>query len=263
MNGFLHKLSDILSSIPPGKADPGRYYNSVIIAAAGSGTRMGQDGGKTKQMISLCGIPVVARTIMQFEACPFVREIIVAAREDELGLYGGFAAEYGFRKITAVVKGGPTRQNSVLLGFRHVSPKAEYVAVHDGARCLVTPAMIEAVFLQAYIYGSAAAAVRPKDTVKKADKDGFITETLDRAFVWHAQTPQVFKTGIYRAAAYIAEKDGFAATDDCMLAENIGFRVRLVDCGEENIKITTPGDLTAAEAILRRREKSEKRESDV
>lgn len=228
-----------------------KHFNSVIIVAAGKGTRMGRNLQKTKQMTDVCGIPVVVRSISQFEYCSFVNEIIVVAGEEELGLYDALIEQYGFKKITAVTKGGPTRQLSVLEGFRRISSRAEYVAIHDGARCLVTPAMIESVFTQAFKYGSAAAAQQVKDTVKKTDNSGFITETVDRTCLWNVQTPQIFKTDIYRASAYIAQKNGLEATDDCMLVENIGFKIKLVDCGYENIKITTPDDLYLAEAVLR------------
>jgi 2-C-methyl-D-erythritol 4-phosphate cytidylyltransferase len=258
MNGFVNKLSEIVSAISTGGGDLGKHFNSVIIVAAGNGTRMGPDHKKTKQMTDLCGIPVVVRAIGQFEACSFVDEIIVVAREEEVGCYDEFIKKYGFTKLAAVVNGGQTRQLSVLEGFRRVSACSEYVAIHDGARCLVTPAMIESVFRQAYIYGSATAAERSKDTVKNADHSGFINETIDRTYLWHAQTPQIFKTDIYRASAYIAQKNSFEVTDDCMLAENIGFKIKLVDCGHENLKITTPDDFYLAEAILRLRADREK-----
>lgn len=251
MNVFANRLSDIMSAFNLGGEELSKHFNSVIIVAAGNGTRMGPDRSLTKQMTPLCGIPVVARSIRQFESCGFVNEIIVVAREEEIPRYAEFVAEYGFKKVTAVVKGGITRQLSVLQGFASVSSRSEYVAIHDGARCLVTPEMIENVFRQAYIYGSATAAERSKDTIKRADHSGFVAETIDRAYLWHAQTPQIFKTDIYRASAYIAQKNGFEVTDDCMLAENIGFKIKLVDCGYANLKITTPDDFYLAEAILK------------
>ena len=254
MSGFANKLSEIVSAITSsGDVDLTEHFNSVIIVAAGNGTRMGQSVKKTKQMTELCGIPVVVHAISQFDCCPFVNEIIVVAREEEIDCYDDFIGRYRLDKISSVVKGGPTRQLSVLEGFKRVSQRSEYVAIHDGARCLVTPEMIESVFRQAYTYGSATAAERSKDTVKNADRAGFIDETIDRTFLWHAQTPQIFKTDIYRASAYIAQKNGYEVTDDCMLAENIGFKIKLVDCGYENMKITTPDDFYLAEAILRLR----------
>ena len=232
-----------------------RHFNSAIIVAAGRGTRMGDELKKTKQLTSLDGIPVVIRTLQQFEVCSFINEIIVVAREDEIPLYDELFVKYPMTKVRAVVHGGETRQLSVLEGFKAVDRDSEYVAIHDGARCLVTPEMIAKVFEQAYIYGAATAAELSRDTIKKADMSGFVETTIDREYLWHAQTPQIFKTDVYRASAYIAQKNGYNVTDDCMLAENIGFKIKLVDCGHENIKLTTPDDFYTARAILELRRK--------
>ena len=137
------------------------------------------------------------------------------------------------------------------LGFSEISDNTEFVAIHDGARCLVTSEMIENVCREAYIYRAATAANRVSDTVKRTEKGGFVEETLDRNRIWLAQTPQVFDSNLYRAAAYTAMESGFIGTDDCSLVENIDFKaIRLVECGRENIKITTPNDLLLARAIL-------------
>lgn len=231
------------------------YFTSAIIAAAGSGTRMCDESGTTKQMLTLCGMPVVVRTILAFEKCERINEIIVVAREDEISLYDKYKDEYNLTKIRAVVKGGDTRQESVLRGFEAISDKSEFVAIHDGARCLITPEDVNTVLREAYRYGAATAAAKATDTVKRADGKGFVAETPDRRDMWLAQTPQVFKTEVYRAAAYIAKQEDFTATDDNALAEHVGFWVKLVDTGMENIKITTPIDIAVAEAILRNREK--------
>jgi len=254
MNNFASKFADILRAFSDSDEIIYRHFNSAIIVAAGNGTRMGENLDKTKQMTDLGGMPVIVRTIAQFEACSFINEIIVVARDDEIPYYDKFIEEYKFNKISCVVRGGDTRQKSVLEGFKKIDDRSEYVAIHDGARCLVTPEMIEKVMKEAYIYGSATAAERPKDTVKRSDGGGFICETIPRDHLWHAQTPQIFKTDVYRASAFIAEKNGYEVTDDCMLAENIGFKIKLVDCGSENFKITTPDDFYLAEAILKLRE---------
>ena len=227
-----------------------KHFTSAVIAAAGSGTRMG--GEKTKQLTELCGVPVIVRTLMAFERCPEIDEIIVAARSDETALYAEFREKYHISKLKEVVAGGETRQESVLKGFERISDKSEFVAIHDGARCLVTPEIISSVAKEAFNWGAATAASRVCDTVKRADFKGFVSETVDRSTLWLAGTPQIFKTELYRAAAYVAKEEGFAATDDNMLAEHIGYPVRLVDCGSDNIKITTPADLAVAEVILRR-----------
>ncbi len=229
------------------------HFTSAIIAAAGCGSRMCSDSGTTKQLMELCGLPVIVRTLRAFEECELINEIIVVARRDEVEIYEKYTKDYGFSKISAVVVGGDTRQESVLCGFEAISDESDFVAIHDGARCLITPKMIDAVLFEAFRKGAATAATKATDTVKRADGTGFISETVQREGLWLAQTPQVFKTELYRAAAYVSKEEGFSATDDNSLAEHVGFQVKLVDCGSENIKITTPVDLIVAEAILNHR----------
>ena len=158
-----------------------------------------------------------------------------------------------FKKINAIVTGGETRQISALRGLKHVSEKANYVAIHDGARCLVTSDIIEDVFCAALEHKCAAAATRMTDTVKLCDNDGFISKTVDRSMLWTVQTPQIFDIEIYRAITYVAMQNEIEATDDCMLAENAGIRVKLVETGKDNIKITHPCDIGMAEHILENR----------
>ena len=226
------------------------HFTSAVIAAAGCGSRMGDTQGKTKQMMELGGIPIVVRTLLTFEKSDIIDEIIVVAKEDEIAAYETFKQVYNLTKITAVVPGADTRQQSVLRGFEAVSDRSEFVAIHDGARCLITEEMIESVIREAYKFGAATAAQRATDTVKVVNRSNFIEQTVDRNSVWLAQTPQVFKTELYRAAAYVCLKDGFTATDDNSLCEYVGFEVKAVDCGRTNIKITEPTDLLIAEALL-------------
>lgn len=231
------------------------HFTSAIIVAAGCGSRMNSADGKTKQMTELDGIPIIVRTLGAFSQSELINEIIVVAREDEKELYRPLAEKYNIEKISAVVTGGDSRQESVLKGFEAISDKSDFVAIHDGARCLVTDEMIEKVLLEAYSRGAATAAHRPVETIKIGDFKDIVTASPDRDKVWLADTPQVFKTELYRAAAYVAKSEDFTATDDNSLAEHIGFGVKLVDCGKENIKITTPIDLVIAEAILEHRKK--------
>jgi 2-C-methyl-D-erythritol 4-phosphate cytidylyltransferase len=228
-------------------------FNSAIIVAAGNGTRAG--GEQTKQMTLLCGIPVIVRTVNTFEKCKFINEIIIVAKDDELEIYDSFIKEYGWKKVKAVVPGGNTRQASVLIGFKKISDKSQFVYIHDGARCLVTEKMIAQVGHAACIHGAAIAAHKASDTVKI--KEHKKLSTPDRNAIWLAQTPQVFMTEMYRAAAYSALKDHTAVTDDASLCESLGFDVIPVDCTSQNIKITTPYDFAIAEAILKFREKEE------
>lgn len=248
MNKITSCISDTLRS-GAGLIPPKKRFNSAIVLAGGMGTRMG--GGKvTKQMMRIDGIPVVVRSLLAFQNCEYVNEIIIVGREEELDYYADFSESFGLSKITAVVKGGKTRQESVFCGIQKISDKSEYLAIHDGARCLVTSEIIQRTYDEANKYGAAAAAEGMTDTVKRCDASGMVKETLDRSELWRVQTPQTFKTNIYLAAAYTADKEKYEATDDCMLAEHAGFRVKLIDCGHENIKITCPQDLIIAEAIL-------------
>jgi len=166
------------------------------------------------------------------------------------------AKTYKITKLTDLVAGGSTRQESAKNGMSKLSEDIRYVAIADGARCLVTPQQITKVCLSAYRYKAASAAHLVADTVKRTNSSGMTRETVDRTNLWQAQTPQIFHTALYQAALYKADEDGFSVTDDNSLVEHLGYQVRMVECGMENIKITTEGDLPLAEAILRYRSRS-------
>ena len=230
-----------------------KNFTSAIIAAAGLSERFG--GDVTKQMTEIRGVPVLIHTLKAFEQADCIHEIVVVAKLNEISAWEILCREHGITKVTKIVQGGFTRQESVLCGLDAVDKKSKFVAISDGARCLITPDIINSVCRSAYKYKAATAAHRSTDTVKIADKKGFIESTADRDTVWLAQTPQVFKTKLYRAAAYTALKKGFTATDDNSLVENIGHLIRLVECGAQNIKITTREDIAIAEGVLCDREK--------
>ena len=246
----MSKLDD-LTSLARDFTKNSYHYVSAIIVAAGSGSRMNSD--ITKQFMTLADKPVIINTLLAFEACAYVNEIIIVAKEDEMMLYPHLLKIYGIGKVKNIVPGADTRQKSVLSGLDAISDKADFVAIHDGARPLITPEQIKKVLLAAFEFRAASAAAKSKDTPKLVTKNGFIDKNLDRDTVWMMQTPQVFTANLYRAAAYTAIRDGFEATDDCALAHNAGFPVRIVDTGYENIKITTPDDLKFAELILSER----------
>ena len=231
------------------------HYTAAILLAGGSGSRMASN--TTKQMMKLCGKPMIVHSLQALDASEYIDEIIIVAKADEIPLYPALIKEYGIKKVTQVVEGGETRQDSVLRGFEMVPDKADHVAIHDGARPLITPAQIKAVVLAAYDYKAAAAAAPAKDSVKVASISGMIDRTIDRKTVWLMQTPQVFYANLFRASIYTASKDKFLGTDDTEVAEHAGFSTKLVDTGYENIKITTPVDLLIAEAILHQREMEE------
>ncbi len=247
------KIAGILRAVA-GTPDP-KNFTSAVICAAGSSTRMGGDGkaGSTKQFLELDGMPVVARTLLAYEAADTIHEIIVVAREDELPLYEGFRETYGLTKLTHIVAGGETRQDSARMGSDVVDIRCKFVAVADAARCFITPAEINKVCHAAYQWGAASAGVKATDTVKIVDTSAFIESTPDRMYVWLAQTPQVFGLSLYRTGAYVARDDGFKATDDNQLAEHLRVPVKMVQTSRENIKITEPDDLLFAYAILEAR----------
>lgn len=226
---------------------------SAVILAAGSSTRM---NGENKQFIAVGGLTVLARTILAFEAAECIDEIVVVTKKELIGEVIDLCEKYSAKKVTAVVPGGENREESAWLGFSEISDRSDFVAIHDGARCLVTPEMIEKVCVAAYNYGAAAAAHRSTDSVKVSGKRDFIDETLDRDCVWLVQTPQVFGANLYRAAAYTAREAKFEATDDCALVERLGYKtIKLVECGTKNMKITTPEDIAFANAIAAQEEK--------
>ncbi len=242
VNNILYKLFGV---------ERGNYFNSAIVVAAGIGSRMNSD--TTKQLMDVGGEPIVVRTLKQFEKCNDIDEIIVVTRKDEFQIIGGFIKQYKLKKITHVVSGGDTRQQSVMNGLTRVDKRSEFVTIHDGVRCLITPEMISEVCRAAYRYGAATAACMSKDSVKISDGKGFIKESADRDYIWLAQTPQIFRTDMYKTAAFSAKKEGFTATDDNSLVERLGFKVFLCDTGYSNLKITTPEDIFTAESVLRSR----------
>ncbi len=236
---------------------PRRTHLTAIILAAGSGTRMGSS--VTKQWLTLENEPLFVHSLRAFDNCKAVKEIVLVVKAEEYLLFKNVKEKYGIKKLAAVVKGGSIRAESALKGFKRISDKTTHVAVHDAARCLITPEMIRRVLSSAVTYGAAAAACKATDTVKLCNENGAVLSTPERSGVWQAQTPQIFETEIYRASAYLALSDRIAVTDDCSLAEHAGFKVQMVDCGKENFKITEPIDLYLAAAVLKMRKDQEKK----
>ena len=228
------------------KVLPTQYCGAVIVAA-GSASRM---GGIDKVMAPLGGEPMILRTVRAFEDCEAVKEIVIVTREDLMGPIAELCS--GFTKIRSVVQGGSSRQESVKLGLLAFSKEVRLAAVHDGARPLVSGELIDKVIRAAHSYGAAAPAIPVKDTIKVA-KDGVVQATPDRSALFAVQTPQVFEIGLIQGALAHALEEGAVLTDDCSAVERIGFPVCLTQGSEDNLKITTPRDLTWGEAILAER----------
>ena len=223
-------------------------YAAAVIVAGGSGSRFGGD----KLMADLDGMSVLARTLHAFEAAEEIQQIVVVAREDALQTVADLCRAYG--KVTAVVPGGDTRAKSCLAGVMAVSPRAELIAIHDGARPLVTADVIQDALWTAHRHMAAIPAVPVRDTIKQADT-GVVCSTPDRASLFAVQTPQCFQADLIRAALQDAVQNAPEVTDDSLAVERIGGRIYLSKGSEENIKSTTPLDLAFGEIILSRRSK--------
>lgn len=220
---------------------------TAVVPAAGRSVRMGED----KLFLPLGEVPVILRTLRTLESSPYITEIIIAAREEQLVPLGQLCKEAGLAKVRKIVVGGETRSASVLAGIREADPASELIAVHDGDRPLVTVDIVNAAIEKAAQRGAAAPAVPVKDTVKRS-ADGVVTATLDRTELYAVQTPQVFEHGLILGALEKAMADGAELTDDCSAVERIGMPVCLTEGSYDNIKLTTPEDLAVAEAILER-----------
>ena len=233
-----------------------RPFTSAIILAAGKGERMKSEG-VSKQMMDLEGKPVVVHTLLAFQRSRLVDEIIVVGAEHELEIYKELKRTYRLPKLKLAVGGGDCRAVSAQHGFLSVSKESKFVLIHDAARCLIATEDINRTIKEAYRFGASIAAKKATDTVKKVDSHGFITETVDRSSLWLAQTPQVFKRSIYEVALAKTATLDASVTDDAMLVSAAGFRVKVVECRHENIKITTQDDLPIARMILDKRREAE------
>lgn len=227
--------------------------NYAIIAAAGSGSRMGT---KTKkQYLTLAGLPVLVHTLRVFENSPLIKQYVLVVGADEISwCKREIINKFNLSKVLAVVPGGAYRQHSVYNGLKAIDAQPnDIILVHDGARPLVTEEILAATINGAREMGAAVAAVPVKDTIKKADPQGVVLDTPPREQLWAVQTPQAFRYHVLVNAYRQAEQEDFIGTDDASLVEQSGFEVHLVNGSYENIKITTPEDMAVAEAILKRR----------
>ena len=221
---------------PARKLLPLRRCGAVIVAA-GSASRM---GGIDKVMAELKGEPMIVHTVRAFQSCDAISEIVIVTREDLILPITKLTNE--FDKVTAVVIGGKSRQESVSLGMNALSEKCELAAIQDGARPLVTWELIDRVVRAAHAYGAAAPGIPVKDTVKVV-AGGVVKATPDRKTLQAIQTPQVFDFDLLRGALKRARAEGAEITDDCSAVERLGMSIKIVEGDERNLKVTTPMDL--------------------
>jgi len=215
---------------------------SAIIVAAGSSQRMGMD----KLLWPLDGVPVLRRTINAFLAAPSIRSVVVVCPEDRWKSLD--ISE--FPKSVTRVNGGATRQDSVMVGLSAHVPDTRHVAVHDGARPLVSPDDIERCIAAAIQHRAATLARRATETMKRSDAEDFGTESVSRENLWRMETPQVFEVSLLKDAYATVNTQSLCVTDEVSALQAIGVRVKFIESRHSNLKITTRADLALAAALL-------------
>ncbi len=220
--------------------------NTAIIVAAGSGTRFGSD--RPKQFVEILGKPLIIHTLERFEACQSVGEIILVLSPNAIAEFEIAKFRSGIKKLKQIVPGGATRAESVRNGLDAVGADTKVVAVHDGARPLVSVDEIAATIERATETGAACLVAAVTDTIKTIRGDE-ISGTLDRDKLRRALTPQAFRIEVLRSAFELGDLSE-AATDECYLVEKLGHPISFVEGSSRNIKITNPDDLMVAEVYL-------------
>jgi 2-C-methyl-D-erythritol 4-phosphate cytidylyltransferase len=226
---------------------------SAIIVAAGSSERMGFD----KLFALVSGKPVIAHTIAAFESTNCVGEIILVGRADSLNELRKLIGKP--TKVKQIIEGGAERSDSVRAGLEHVDPKSKFVAVHDAARPMITPEKIERVFEAAKTSNAATLAEPINDTLKRADVDLAVKESVDRSGVFAMQTPQVFERKLLQQAYDLVAQKKISVTDEVSAVELLGHKIVLVPNYDFNFKVTYPRDLPLAEFVLKQRANATKR----
>lgn len=220
----------------------------AIIPTSGLGERLSSSGGKA--FVRIAGQPLIAHTLAIFQQCPEIDYIVLVARPSDIDPIQSLVDERHITKVTSIVPGGSTRQDSVRNGLNAVPPDCDIIAIHDGARPLVSTEIVRASIEAARKHGGAVAAVPVIDTIKVSNKAGFVASTPDRHQLFAVQTPQTFRTRLIKAAYQLAFEDGYSGTDDASLVEHMGNDVAIVSGSYDNIKVTVPRDILLAEAIM-------------
>lgn len=229
----------------------GKIKCTAIVLAAGQGSRMGTK--VRKQFLEIKEKPLVYYSLLQFQKCDFIDEIIiVTGEEDRDYCQDQIVTPYHFSKVTNIVAGGRERYNSVYHGLQYV--QGEYVLIHDGARPFLDSSMLERVYQAVQKYQACVVGMPVKDTIKEVNSKGQGIRTLNREALWQIQTPQAFQTSLIKTAYEVCmskEENLKGITDDAMVLENFSDHfVQLVEGSYRNIKVTTPEDLIIAEAFL-------------
>jgi len=226
---------------------------AVIVVAAGQGSRM--EAQMNKLLLPLAGEPLLCRTLQRLQSSPAVDELIVVAHPQERELWQQMGLMQRYPRLSAIISGGATRSESVRAGLKQVHSAATWVAIHDGARPVVSQEELSRLWERRHSAQSAILALMVQETVKRAQpgESRLIAATIPREGLWLAQTPQLFPRDLI-LEAYARFPEGTSFTDDASLVEALGYPVQLVPGSPDNIKVTTPGDLERAEAIWHRQE---------
>ena len=230
----------------PGPEGGSQETVGAIVVAAGASRRM---GGMDKIFAPLNGLPLIAHCLRVLNGLECVKQIVLVLSEGNFGKGAELMASQSLSKVTDVCEGGRRRQDSVLNGLNRLAV-CDWVAVHDGARPLLTDIIVLRGLRSVRETGAATAAVPVKDTIKVVEDDGTVKSTPPRDRLWAVQTPQVFARDLLRDAHSRVKAD---VTDDASMVEMIGGKVKVFQGSHENIKVTTPEDLTLAESLLRLR----------
>lgn len=223
---------------------------SAVIVAGGRGKRM--DLNLNKQYIELEGKEIVSRTLEVFQNSNEIDVIVLVVPKDDIEFCKeSIVKRYSFSKVKRVIAGGEERQESVYEGLKSCEPGTDLVVIHDGVRPFIDDDIIRRSIECARNIGACTAAVPLKDTIKAVDRDGFSISTPDRKKFQLVQTPQTFKYDLILKAHEEAKKENFIGTDDSVLVERLGYRVKTIIGSYFNIKITTKEDLIYANAIIR------------
>ena len=228
---------------------------SVILPAAGLGTRMGRSvpekaGTSRKQFMLLDGSPILLHTIRKFASSPAVAEIVVALRAEDIEWVRELLGPENFGKLVRLVEGGDSRQQSVENALASLADGTELVAVHDAVRPFIEHAVLDKVFAEAAETGAAIVGIVPVDTVKQVHRNK-IRQTIPRERLILAQTPQVFRFDLLKQAFAKAREDGFTGTDESSLVERLDqVEVSVISGSDRNIKITKPSDMDLARLFL-------------
>jgi len=223
----------------------------LLIPAAGSGKRMGSD--RNKLLLTLGDRPLLAWTLLAAEQSQRIQWIGIIGQPYDFTDFQAIIDQFQFTKPITLITGGETRQASVFNGLKALPTEAQEVLIHDGARCLATPDLLDRCSQALETCQGFIAAIAVKDTIKIVDDQQWIQETPDRQRLWAAQTPQGFKVELLKTCHQRAEKEGWEVTDDAALLEKCQFPVKIIPGEETNLKVTTPVDLAIAEFILRQR----------